>query len=110
MVRGSCFTETVKILMISLILLITGCGGGSDNPDDELKTWYCDADGDGYGDTDHALVQVNQPERYVANSQDIDDANPSVSTIQVDTLLVIDAVQDHSFHGDGDKEYYIFTP
>ena len=43
--------------------------------DDGLKTWFIDADGDGFGNPDIALsvLAVNQPAGYVADNNDCDD-------------------------------------
>lgn len=40
--------------------------------------WYADADGDGYGDIANTITGCNQPQGYVSNSNDCNDANPNL--------------------------------
>ena len=69
------------------------CDGGSDDNDDPAvgtainylapaqsgaRTWYPDADGDGYGDNAVNLVLCAAPPQYVSRSGDCDDDNPEV--------------------------------
>ena len=42
------------------------------------ETWYLDADGDGWGDTQEAVMACGCPPMYVAESGDCDDAHPGV--------------------------------
>ncbi|MDY0361979.1 MAG: clostripain-related cysteine peptidase [Desulforegulaceae bacterium] len=80
------------ILLLMLFVSIAGCGGGSsggggDTPQ-ELKTWYRDADSDGYGDPDVSTRAETQPEGYVADNTDIDDLHPASSSKAKWTYMV----------------------
>ncbi|MCH4554071.1 MopE-related protein [Aestuariibaculum lutulentum] len=59
------------------------CDGG------DLKTWYQDADSDTYGNPNISLESNNQPNGYVANSQD---CNDSVATINPGATEVCDGI------------------
>ncbi|MFZ5476123.1 MAG: putative metal-binding motif-containing protein [Myxococcota bacterium] len=54
----------------------TGDGRGATPP-----TWYLDADGDGYGDPDRAVVRCDPPGLYVADGSDCDDTDPVVNPL-----------------------------
>jgi len=53
---------------------------GMTNDDDavDAPTWYLDYDADGYGVTDHTVVQCDQPDGFVADSGDCDDLDDAV--------------------------------
>jgi hypothetical protein len=56
------------------------CDGVVDEPGSDAKTWYPDADGDGYGDQSHPGVQrCDQPAGHVDDNSDCDDADASVN-------------------------------
>ncbi len=59
------------------------CGDGvdqdCDGADYEGETWYADADGDGYGDEDDAVVACDEPSGYGSASGDCDDEQPRVN-------------------------------
>ena len=40
---------------------------------DELREWFMDADGDGFGDPGTTMLQCGQPDGFVENSEDCDD-------------------------------------
>ena len=48
------------------------CDGG------DLRSWYPDADGDGYGDPGIVITANSAPQGYVANNEDCDDENPDI--------------------------------
>jgi hypothetical protein len=51
------------------------CDGRIDEPDaDDALSWYLDADGDGFGGEAHPVVACVQPEGFVADASDCDDA------------------------------------
>ncbi|MBD0832008.1 MopE-related protein, partial [Aestuariibaculum sediminum] len=45
----------------------------------DLKTWYADADNDTFGNANVSTQSNNQPEGYVSNSLDCDDANAAIN-------------------------------
>ena len=63
------------------------CGGGDEDCDGQTDeddaadaaSWYVDADGDGYGDPDQASTACEQPEGWLADGSDCDDADPEIS-------------------------------
>jgi hypothetical protein len=60
------------------------CNGYDDDCDAEIDesdaadapTWYADLDDDGYGDPDNTTTACEQPDGYVGDNTDCDDANP----------------------------------
>jgi len=64
----------------------------------DLKTWYRDADKDGYGNIDFPVTANTKPSGYVTNHDDCDDTNAAIKPTTVWVL-------------DGDKDgYYIGSP
>ncbi|NOY27372.1 MAG: hypothetical protein GXP62_16015 [Oligoflexia bacterium] len=60
------------------------CDGLVDSADDSVdpasvRTWYGDGDSDGYGADDAVLESCDQPDGYVADSGDCNDADPAVN-------------------------------
>ncbi len=53
------------------------CDGEID--EDDHRNFYLDADGDGTGDPDQLTTACKQPEGYIGNKRDCDDADPEVS-------------------------------
>jgi len=45
----------------------------------QIRTWYADNDGDGFGDPESAQEACEQPEGFVANSDDCDDGDETVN-------------------------------
>ena len=45
----------------------------------DASTWYGDADGDSFGNSDFTLVECEQPSNYVDNSDDCDDTDSAVN-------------------------------
>ncbi len=71
--------------------------------DQNIPTWYRDADMDGYGNPEIALAVCNQPDGYVADNADCDDSTDAVSPqdievcddgIDQDCNEVVDDAQD----------------
>jgi hypothetical protein len=54
------------------------CDGGEANASD-AATWYADADADGFGDPGTIAAACDQPDGYVSNSDDCNDADINVS-------------------------------
>src|SRR5690554_6926757 len=48
------------------------CDGVVDNDPVNGRTFYADADGDGYGDPDDVVIACDPPEGYVYNADDCD--------------------------------------
>jgi len=63
------------------------CGCGVSDLD--LRTWYRDVDGDGFGNHDDSVLDCTQPVGYVLDSTDCDDNNPDVSIDCIVTLRVL---------------------
>ena len=55
------------------------CDGTADDGASDTTTWYLDVDGDGYGTGDTTRVACDSPGGYVANGDDCNDANASIS-------------------------------
>ena len=56
------------------------CNGISDDTiSTNLQVWYQDNDGDGYGQNNNTLLAETQPQGYVAQGNDCNDANPNVN-------------------------------
>ncbi|TVQ95566.1 MAG: hypothetical protein EA398_17455 [Deltaproteobacteria bacterium] len=66
-------------------------------------TWFRDADGDGYGDPDHTLVQCGQPVGYVDNDLDCNDDDPD---IHPGAIELCDG-QDNNCNGEIDEGYNV---
>jgi parallel beta-helix repeat protein len=65
---------------------------GIDNDCDMLfaKTYYADADGDGYGDPDVPQVATSQPVGYVTDNTDCDDTDDSINPVAEEACDSID--------------------
>lgn len=74
----------LTLLLLTLVVMIPACS------DDECTegTWYQDADGDGLGNPDVSQMACEQPEGYVADNSDTDDAN---TVVEVNTTYFTDA-------------------
>jgi hypothetical protein len=86
--------------------LLNGIDDNCDGHVDEgfATLWYRDADGDGYGDPDDTLLQIPQPEGYIARGGDCDDANGAVNP---GALEVFDGV-DNDCDGQTDEDISFF--
>ncbi len=64
------------------------CDGQADDQDPDVSStivWYADTDSDGFGDPNTTLTRCSQPNNFVANDQDCDDGDLSVSPAAVET-------------------------
>ncbi|UZR98764.1 MopE-related protein [Chondrinema litorale] len=59
------------------------CDGEIDEGATEMGTWYADSDGDGYGNPLASIESCEQPEGYVANDSDCDDADAAINPEKV---------------------------
>ncbi len=87
-------------------------------PDGSLAPlWYEDADGDGFGDPQHARRECEQPEGTAANAEDCDDGDAAISPLAVEVCNLVDdncsgAVDDARaedalvWYTDGDGDHY----
>ncbi len=72
------------------ILSTTSCDDGEDGPDCTTEiTFYADADGDGLGALAETQMACEQPEGYVSNSNDWDDATASNTQSVYDIVAAI---------------------
>lgn len=78
---------TVFIVLVGLSGFIVSCDN-TDTPCTET-TWYEDADGDGLGNPDISLEDCDQPEGYVLDNTDTDDAGSSYVVKDVDSSLFL---------------------
>lgn len=78
----------------------TGCDTGT------LRSWFRDADADGYGDPDQETVACAPPTGFIAESGDCDDTDPAVSPAATELCNTLDddcdMVVDEGFDADGD--------
>ena len=79
-------------LLIIGLFFITSC---SEDDNCTEQTWYQDADGDGYGDSNNAIQSCTMPTGYVDNDNDFDDNN---SSAYPDAIEVCNGIDDN---GDG---------
>ena len=88
------------------------CDGEIDEED--AYPWYRDADGDGHGDPGDEVIDCLQPEGYVEEPGDCDDADPAVNPSAEEVCNEIDDDCDGRtdedvqsvFYGDGDGDGY----
>ncbi|MFL1013650.1 MopE-related protein [Flavisericum labens] len=52
----------------------------------DIKTWYLDADNDGYGDADQTILANTKPESYVSNSSDCNDTEATINPEATETV------------------------
>ena len=107
-------TTSSKFLMLCLATLLGGCGDNGDedceptgaddttcdgvdddcdgevDEDANLRSFYTDQDGDGYGDPNDPTEACEAPELTVANDDDCDDADDSINPEASETCDGID--------------------
>ena len=74
--------KLAKLIFNCLFLTITTTFVACDEDDEPCieSTWYADVDGDGLGDPNSSIEACDQPDGYVANSDDDNDALAPVNT------------------------------
>jgi hypothetical protein len=92
------------------------CDGAVDEDATEARTYYADADADGYGDLAVTAVGCGAPAGYVESSTDCNDADPTLSpgVIEIcdgidndcDGAVDIDSPDAVAYHPDGDLDGY----
>jgi len=73
--RSMEFNRIIKIVAVILVGAFTVISCSTPEDDCVEKTWYQDADGDGFGDPDISLNACIVPNEYVADNTDFDDLN-----------------------------------
>lgn len=81
------------------------CDGDID--EDDAITWYRDADGDGYGVSDDALIDCIPPDGYIETPGDCDDANASVHPRATEVCNGVDDNCDGRTDEDLQSVYYV---
>ncbi|MGM0555182.1 MAG: putative metal-binding motif-containing protein [Myxococcota bacterium] len=77
------------------------CDGTVDEADaEDAETYYADADDDGYGDPSVSQSACDQPDGFVDNDDDCDDANPNVNP---DATELCDGTTDDNCDGTVDE-------
>ncbi|MCB9795473.1 MAG: VCBS repeat-containing protein [Alphaproteobacteria bacterium] len=66
------------------------CDGAVDEAALDASTWYADADGDGYGDTNFSRDDCDAPANYVADDSDCDDASAAVNPAATEVCNGVD--------------------
>lgn len=71
-----------SFLLFFFGIVSSGCNGGEDTAErrmpDEPKTWYRDADRDGFGDPSEPLDALVQPTGFVSDDTDCDDTKVAI--------------------------------
>ncbi len=65
------------------------CDGTTDVDAVDERTWYADADGDGFG-TDVTMIACDRPVDYARETDDCDDVDPAVNPDAAETCNTID--------------------
>jgi len=88
--------------------LVTACGDpgkandtGVGDTDAEVRTWYADGDGDGYGDPLVTNEGIEPPSLYVDNGEDCDDGDAEVNPAATEVCNGIDDDCDGEVDGEG---------
>ncbi len=76
------------------------CDGVADDEVEGAETWFRDSDEDGFGDPTEAMRSCEEPEGYVDNDEDCDDADPNISPAGTESC----DEQDEDCDGDIDED------
>ena len=94
-------TIYLAVLFTLGILTINSCSKDNDCTE---QTWYQDADGDGFGNTNLPQISCTQPTGYVSDNTDFDDTDASLNPNATD-------IPDNNIdeNGDGSFAYNLYV-
>ncbi|HLV39149.1 putative metal-binding motif-containing protein [Xanthomarina sp.] len=70
--------QILKFSVLVLVLFVVACGSDDETSCIE-QTWYFDMDGDSYGNPEVSKKACTQPDGYVLDNTDCNDAEPSIN-------------------------------
>ena len=79
-IGGDAFNDLSLLRVIDQTLNAYPCDNG------DLKTYFADEDGDGYGNLSKPIQSCETPPRYVSNNMDCDDADKNVNPNAIEIM------------------------